>query len=112
MRLLKNNSINSILIVKGVSDLTTALIIRFKQLGSGSYRDIAISTVDNDCYTYSIEFYLSENNLSNGNYLIEFIDINNNVLETTTVNVSDFNEDDYRAYIVIDDVPLSDSIQQ
>jgi len=104
MNQIKNNSTNILTILNDGVLLDTVVSVRFRQLGGSGYVDIPVLELVSDCYTYTFEIIVPMDYLYNGSYLVELVDAVDTVLYRATAEVSGFDTENPRAFIVSDTV--------
>ena len=102
MNKINNNSSNAITVLNNGVTLDTVVSVRFRQLGGSGYVDVPVLEIDSDCFTYTITIVVPIDYLYNGAYTIEFIDSSENILYSTNCEVSGYDEENPRAFIVSD----------
>lgn len=102
MKIIQNNQSNTLLFVSDRGIFADIPTVRLRQLGSSSFKDIAVTLLTIDCFTASVSFTVDENEFSNGTYILELIDILGEVYLTCTVRVDGYDYDNPRAFVVLD----------
>ncbi len=101
MKIVKNNLSNTIDFLHNKADLSSAVNVRFRQLGSDVNRDILVTSIVTDCFVSTFGFDVGVDELQNGTYSIEIIDGSDEILISATGVVEGFTES-YRANIIIE----------
>jgi hypothetical protein len=102
MKVLTNNQLNKILLVKSGENLLDVQNAVLRQLGSDVDVVIPITVDSEDCFTAELHLTLSDNQLANASYTLKVIDSLSSVISSFTLQV-DWNNDETRAYIIIDE---------
>jgi len=102
MKKVKNNLSNEIDFIHDKADLSSAVNVRFRQLGSDVNKDILVTTAVTDCFISTFGFDVGVDELQNGTYSIEIIDGSEEVLISATGTVEGYDSDSYRANIIIE----------
>lgn len=104
MKHLKNNQSNELVFVHKGADLTSAFYVRFRQLGSTVNRDLSVTNQVTDCFTTTFTVPLLENELQNGNYIIELISQDKlTIYDSSSAIVEGHDDEDNRAYIIVEE---------
>jgi len=108
MKTIENNSENTLDFVNNNISLADASSVRLRQLGGSGFTVIPITDIVSDCFVNSITFNVVQDSLYNGTYILEVLDSVGVVLDTATILVKGFDDDNPRAYIVSDDTVTAD----